>query len=540
MSYQGVNMAYKVLYRKYRPMTFSDVVGQPQVTETLKNELMSGRISHAYLFTGTRGTGKTSCAKILAKAVNCLNPHDGDPCNECSICKGIDNGSVLDVVEIDAASNNGINNIRELIEESAFTPSAAKYRVYIIDEVHMLTNQAFNALLKTLEEPPEHVIFILATTEVQKVLPTILSRCQRFDFKRLSAEDIADRIDYICGCENITIDRDASLLIARTADGAMRDALSLLDQCAGKSQKIDTALVYDTIGIASSDYLFSMAEEIIDKDGSSAILSINRLNNDSKDLSKLCEELAQHFRKLMLIKTLKDPNEIINASESEIEKLSEQAKRMTLSSVLHAIDMLQDTSNKMNFTNQRVELEIAIIKLCNPESDLSVEALTTRVEKLEQERLRPAPSANENGNQVNEINSSADIQVKESNLRTTTVKMTDDQKAEMMKNAVRFNKWPEVLNQLKQYSQSVASAFAGSSAYTSGDYLLVDASTFAFDLLKRSAQRDRLKEAIQYVTGKSYKLGPYKKAEAELKEENSLDQLEKKAKEIGINVKNID
>ena len=226
---------YKALYRKYRPQQFSDVVGQPQVTDTLKNELMAGRISHAYLFTGSRGTGKTTCAKILAKAVNCLDPQNGDPCGKCDVCRGLDDGSVLDVVELDAASNNGVDSIRALIEESNFTPTTAKYRVYIIDEVHMLSVSAFNALLKTLEEPPAHVIFILATTEVHKLLPTILSRCQRFDFRRIAPEDIAGRLEWVCTQENVTIDHDAAMLIAVTADGGMRDALSILDQCIGRS-----------------------------------------------------------------------------------------------------------------------------------------------------------------------------------------------------------------------------------------------------------------------------------------------------------------
>ena len=222
---------YKALYRKYRPQQFSDVVGQPQVTVTLKNELMAGRISHAYLFTGSRGTGKTTCAKILAKAVNCLDPQNGDPCGKCDVCRGLDDGSVLDVVELDAASNNGVDSIRALIEESNFTPTTAKYRVYIIDEVHMLSVSAFNALLKTLEEPPAHVIFILATTEVHKLLPTILSRCQRFDFRRIAPEDIAGRLEWVCTQENVTIDHDAAMLIAVTADGGMRDFLEVHRLC---------------------------------------------------------------------------------------------------------------------------------------------------------------------------------------------------------------------------------------------------------------------------------------------------------------------
>ena len=240
---------YQVLYRKYRPKVFADVVGQPQVTVTLRNELQAGRIAHAYLFTGSRGTGKTTCAKILAKAVNCLHPVEGDPCGDCEICRGIDSGAVMDVVEIDAASNNGVENIRNLREEASFTPAAARYRVYIIDEVHMLSIGAFNALLKTLEEPPAHVIFILATTEVHKLPATILSRCQRFDFKRIASEDIADRLSDVAKREGAALEREAALLIARLADGALRDALSLLDQCMGRSREVTQAVCNRNGGI---------------------------------------------------------------------------------------------------------------------------------------------------------------------------------------------------------------------------------------------------------------------------------------------------
>ena len=257
---------YQVLYRKYRPQQFSDVVGQTQVTVTLKNEVMRGRIAHAYLFTGSRGTGKTTCARILAKAVNCLHPKDGDPCRECEICRGLEEGSILDVEEIDAASNNGVSDVRSLIESSNFTPATAKYRVYIIDEVHMLSPQALNALLKTLEEPPPHVIFILATTEVHKLLPTILSRCQRFDFKRIAPEAIADRLEFVAQEEGAQLDREAGLLIARIADGALRDALSLFDQCLGRDRHVTLEIVNQTAGLAGREYLTSLAQTVADRD----------------------------------------------------------------------------------------------------------------------------------------------------------------------------------------------------------------------------------------------------------------------------------
>lgn len=296
---------YRVLYRKWRPQTFEEVYGQPHITATLKNELVSGRVAHAYLFTGSRGTGKTTCAKILSKAVNCLSPHDGDPCNECEICRGIDNGSVLDVIEIDAASNNGVDNIRDLRDEANFTPVKAKYRVYIIDEVHMLSTGAFNALLKILEEPPEHVIFILATTEVHKLPATILSRCQRFDFKRITPEDICARLQYVAKHENITLDEDAAALIAKVADGALRDALSLLDRCCAVDEHITSEVVTKSAGLAGRDYLMRLSECIIKKDCASALGIINELHMNSCDMERLCSEFMFHLRDLMIVKTVK-------------------------------------------------------------------------------------------------------------------------------------------------------------------------------------------------------------------------------------------
>ena len=357
---------YKVLYRKYRPQYFADVVGQPQVTVTLKNELMRGRIAHAYLFTGSRGTGKTTCAKILARAVNCLHPKDGDPCGECEICRGLEDGSILDVVEIDAASNNGVDSIRSLIEESNFTPATARYRVYIIDEVHMLSVAAFNALLKTLEEPPPHVIFILATTEVHKLLPTILSRCQRFDFKRIAPEDIAGRLEDVAQRENAQLDHDAALLIARVADGALRDALSLLDQCLGRDRHVTLDIVNQTAGVAARDYLAALAQDIVHQDAAHALEAIDGLHRESKDMSRLCEEMAEYFRGLMLIKTMKDASRLVLCSPQELEVMTGQALALSLSTILHGLDTFEETLHKMRYANQRAELEMAFVKLCSP------------------------------------------------------------------------------------------------------------------------------------------------------------------------------
>ena len=347
---------YRVLYRKWRPQTFEEVYGQPHITATLKNELVSGRVAHAYLFTGSRGTGKTTCAKILSKAVNCLSPHDGDPCNECEICRGIDNGSVLDVIEIDAASNNGVDNIRDLRDEANFTPVKAKYRVYIIGEVHMLSTGAFNALLKILEEPPEHVIFILATTEVHKLPATILSRCQRFDFKRITPEDICARLQYVAEHENITLDEDAAALIAKVADGALRDALSLLDRCCAVDEHITSEVVTKSAGLAGRDYLMRLSECIIKKDCASALGIIN--------------EFMFHLRDLMIVKTVKNADSILIATDDELKSLKALAEKLPLEELLYDLNIIEDTFSQIKrSSNKRIPLEMAFVKLCSESLD---------------------------------------------------------------------------------------------------------------------------------------------------------------------------
>lgn len=375
---------YRVLYRKWRPQTFSDVSGQPHITDTLMNEVRENRLAHAYLFTGSRGTGKTSCAKILSKAINCLNPIGGNPCNECEICRGIDNGSVLDVVEIDAASNRGIDDIRALREESAFTPAQAKYRVYIIDEVHMLTIEAFNALLKTLEEPPEHIVFILATTEVQKLPSTILSRCQRFDFRRISVDAIVNRLKYVAAKENVSIDDTAAMLIARIADGGMRDALSIFDRCLSISENVNTSVVSDAAGIMSKDYLFTLSYAFKNKDTSKALSIIDELHNSSCDTERLCTELTNHFRSLLVIKSVKKPEDILIGTNEELEELKKLSTAFSIEEILNIMNILSSAIASIKVTqNRRVETEMAIIKICSPESSTDISALFSRIAELE-------------------------------------------------------------------------------------------------------------------------------------------------------------
>lgn len=358
---------YRALYRKWRPQRFEDVVGQRAIVTALKNQITANRVGHAYLFTGVRGTGKTTCAKIFAKAVNCLHPVNGDPCGECEICKGIDNGSILDVVEMDAASNNGVDDIRDLRDETAYTPSACKYKVYIIDEVHMLSTAAFNALLKTLEEPPAHVIFILATTEIQKVPATILSRCQRYDFTRIGPEDIARRVEYIAGEEKLELSPDGAELIARLADGALRDALSILDTCAGVTAKIDADVVRRMAGVTDRSYLFRISDALEVQDGATALAQLAQLRQQSVDVKRLTEELIAHYRALMLAALPGGQSLLSGVSPEEEALYLEKGPQLGQREAIRAIRALGSALEHMTRgSDQRIELELALFGLSEP------------------------------------------------------------------------------------------------------------------------------------------------------------------------------
>ena len=360
---------YRALYRKWRPQRFEDVVGQRAIVAALKNQVAAGRVGHAYLFTGVRGTGKTTCAKIFAKAVNCLDPQNGDPCGQCAVCRGIDDGSILDVVEMDAASNNGVDDIRDLRDETAYTPSICRYKVYIIDEVHMLSTAAFNALLKTLEEPPAHVIFILATTEIQKVPATIRSRCQRYDFTRISPEDIAGRVAQVAGAEGLALTEGAAGLIARLADGALRDALSILDTCAGVTGQIDEDVVRRMAGVTDRSYLFRMSDALAARDAASALAELAALRQQSVDVKRLTEELIAHYRSLMLA-ALPGGRELLSGVSPEEEDLY-LAKGPALGQreAVRAIRALGGALEHMaRGSDQRIELELALFNLTAPDA----------------------------------------------------------------------------------------------------------------------------------------------------------------------------
>ena len=376
---------YQALYRKYRPQTFDDVVGQLAVSQTLKTQIVNGRLSHAYLFTGSRGTGKTSSAKILAKAVNCLNPQDGNPCNCCEACRSIDSGACMDVLEIDAASNNGVDNVRDLRDDAIYSPSEVKMRVYIIDEVHMLSLSAFNALLKIIEEPPEHLLFILATTELHKVPATILSRCQRFSFRRISQEDIAARLQYVAYQENIDLDDSAARVLARLADGGMRDALSLLDQCASATAgELTAERVYACLGIAGTRDCGKLMQFVSQKDCKRALELLNRLYADGKDMGALLDELACITRDIMILKTA--PNVGISmlsgvASDEETQSL---AQGFSTGELVRMMNLIQDTASGFTRSgSKRTDAELCIVNMCRPELTEDTDSIISRLTRIE-------------------------------------------------------------------------------------------------------------------------------------------------------------
>lgn len=574
---------YRVLYRKWRPQTFDDVSGQEHITTTLKNEIVAGRLNHAYLFTGSRGTGKTSCAKILAKAVNCLDVHGGNPCGKCEVCRGIDDGSILDVVEMDAASNRNIDDIRQIIDEVQFKPAKCKYRVYIIDEVHMLTTQAFNALLKTLEEPPEHVVFILATTEVHKLPQTILSRCQKFEFHRIPPRAIADRLLFVARQEEVTLSDSAAMLIASVADGALRDGLSLLDRCIAIGSDIDEDVVRNAAGLARKTYLYELVNCVINKNTAKSLEIIDRLYGESKDMARLCDELVAHFRALMLIKSVRNPRDILVMSEDEFEEAQTQSDYLSLADIVYYMDVLSRAYQRMGKgTGDRTELEMAMVKLACSELDGTYEALTQRVSALEKAvkkgitvNYEPVSEDNEEKSNVSETDSLPAKKEETLDISTTdvekpmptskqdvssskTVQEPEPQKApvakpatapvskaartpanldDIYKNANPFPEWVDVVSNMKPISRAIAAAFSGSTAYVSGSYLLIDTSNeMAFELLKNGTRREEIRKIILETTGRVYKLGPYKRVEEKKKEIDPLDVLKNGLEGTGIKI----
>ena len=377
---------YQALYRKWRPKTFTEVIGQSHITDTLRRQVEEGRTAHAYLFTGTRGTGKTTCARILAKAINCLHPVDGEPCNECEACRGIDEGTLLDITELDAASNNGVDHVRALREEAVYTPAVLKKRVYIIDEVHMLSTPAFNALLKILEEPPEHLVFILATTELHKVPATILSRCQRFSFKRILPRDMEKHLLHVAAAEQIDLQPDGAEILARMANGALRDALSLLDQCRAAEGTLDSRAVLEVLGLAGSVQTVQLMQRILERDAGSALMQLGELYGGGKDLTALLGELSDLTRDMMILKTAGKDGADLLTGVYERKTLTELGKDVSMARFLYLTQTLQAACAAISDSfHPRTEAELCIMKLCDEGLSGDLAALTARMDRLEQQ-----------------------------------------------------------------------------------------------------------------------------------------------------------
>lgn len=556
---------YQALYRKYRPKTFDDVVGQEHITATLQQEVASGHVGHAYLFTGSRGTGKTTCSKILAKAVNCPNQQDGNPCGVCDICKGIDDGSILDVTEIDAASNNGVDNIRQLREEANFTPAVVNYRVYIIDETHMLSVGAFNALLKIMEEPPEHVIFILATTEVHKIPATILSRCQRFDFKRISPDVIAARVQWVCQQEGIEIEPQAASLIARLAEGGMRDALSLLDVCRSNArtgalegqgdsaEHITLEHVRQSAGLAMSDSLFAVADAVLRRDVPAVLQEIERMYENSIDFEKMCVQLISHYRGLMMAKAIRDPQAFVSGLPQDTEALSKQAAGYTMGQILYSLSVLQDALSRMGRTAQtRTELEMAAIKLCSPELDRSLEAILARLDRLEAQVKNGAvvPTAREETASASELQQAlagaqkrpapADAGATAAPTAIGAVVPQEVSGAEKPKKpVVLFTPWPQVLEALRHINTALHGALINTEAYLDGEIVLIDCQDPLFLEMIRSNDyaKKSIHQALQSGAGRDYRIGPFKRERYEkARDDDPMEAILASAQKLGVDV----
>ena len=545
---------YQALYRKWRPRTFSDVSGQETVTAALKNELKTGRLSHAYLFTGCRGTGKTTCAKILAKAVNCQHPVDGDPCNECAICRGIDDGTILDVTEIDAASNNGVDSIRDLRDEVAFTPVSGTYRVYIIDEVHMLSAGAFNALLKTLEEPPAHVIFILATTEVHKLPATILSRCQRFDFGRIRPEEIAARLTYVAGEEGLTVTNDAAMLLARLADGALRDGLSLLDQCASVAQHIDMDTVTAVTGMAGQDTLAQLTDCVAAQDAPAALALVDTLYRSAKDMERLCAEWVSYLRNLMVLNSVSEVGELVVATPDELSAMRAEAQKLGLPTILHMMEVLQGTLDRLKGgVSRRVEMEMAVLRLCDPRLDDTKTALLHRIEVLENavkngvatgaSRTSPPTAPIEPAAEPAPVIPAPEVipapidapPVPEADVMPAIPSPTAPIPAPVGEQP--FDAWVEVLDYMRTSCPPLFGILDGTTALLKdGSLVICVENPLLAQLLKEGGNKQQLQNAIQHVTGQTFPMALRRKQQVKTPENDPLSQLLTAGRGMGINV----
>ncbi len=510
---------YRALYRKWRPRTFADVIGQDAIVSALRHQVAGGKVGHAYLFTGTRGTGKTTCAKILAKAVNCPNCVDGDPCGECAICRGVEDGSLLDVVEIDAASNNGVDDVRSLRDDAVYTPAMGSYKVYIVDEVHMLSTPAFNAMLKIMEEPPAHLIFILATTEIHKVPVTVLSRCQRYDFMRIQPEDIAKRLEYVAEQEQIDLTSGAALLLGQLADGAMRDALSLLDTCSSTGEAVDEENVRTKAGITDKMYLFSVSRAVAAGDVEALITALNDPRTRSLDTRRLCEELIYHYRNLMLGAVSQDPSLLVQVGQAEKEHYLQEGKQTSVSASAAAIRRLGDALERMiRGGNARIELELALFALAGAGGswqESETQAVTATPPKRPAAAVAPQAAAP----------AAEPVQPTSQAQPAAAVRAGDDQG--------RFADWDKVLALISERDVALSSFLMNSVAYRQGNRVLIDGNTMLYGYLRNSDRSHAvLKAALQEVTGIALGIGPYKAAENQPDKTDPLEILRQK----GVNV----
>lgn len=503
-------MGYTALYREWRPKNFEDVVGQEHITTTLKNEIIHDRIAHAYLFCGTRGTGKTSTAKVMAKALNCLDLRDGEPCNECEMCRKINDGLAIDVTELDAASNNGIDKIRDIIDDTKYPPQESKFKVYIMDEVHMLSVGAVNAFLKTLEEPPKNVIFILATTDPQKLPITILSRCQRFDFKRINQKEICARLRKITDSQNVECEQKSLELISRVCDGAMRDALSILDQAiAMGDNEIKYEDLISILGLVTNEYLFDITNAITDRNIEKAMLIVDKMVYAGKDIQLFIKNLINHFRNLLMVKVTKNPEEVLDMSIENITLIKEQGRKIRVEEIMRIIRILQEAENNSKMSKQsRLYLELSIIKMCKIEYDTSSEVILTRINKLE-ENLKSGKiqilenndgSRSENQEKMNTTNNKG-----KNTLNKTVVKKEDSEPEDVNINSSLTiddvgRAWTEILEKFKSRRAMIIYASivtAKPYSFKNGIVTLEYDSTYAFN--KARLEREEYKKIVNEV-----------------------------------------
>lgn len=533
---KGSVPVYKALYRKWRPMTFDDVISQQHITDTIKNQIKSGKTAHAYLFTGSRGTGKTTCARILAKAVNCPNQKNGSPCLECEICREAENGSLTDIVEIDAASNNGVDDIRDLRDGAVYTPERCSYKIYIIDEVHMLSTSAFNALLKIMEEPPAYVMFILATTEIHKVPATIASRCQRYDFRRIRPQDIAARLEYIAGQEELNLTPDGASLIAKLADGGMRDAVSLLDQCSVCAEVINAETVSNAAGIAGREYLYEILDALAAKDTAKALSVTGSLYDMSKDLTRLCEELITQLRNIMLIQVSPQTAQgLIVCMPEEMEKLNSLAGQSAPDEIMYQLSTFQKCRENMaHVMNRRVEFEMTLIKLCgnknnSPES-IDNSEIYDKIKQLEN-KLNSVSA----GNFQRTATAPPEVLTAQSPVRETEPVANVDIKSLKPDDMTPCSRWGEVVEELKQVKPDLAGALDGSSAMTAGNVIFINAVNRLFITIFKNKKENAvaLGDVINKVLGQRYAIRA--KCATSVEQQKSMaEMLIQKAKDFSI------